>query len=150
MQGVRHRMQLIGFSIAEDFIAVVRGDDRFDLHNNFDFQSMSYAPTQRTLELHWRRGTGSWVKASDPPALSLSFSGVYLFKAKERDPELPFTEDDCLDTIGFMWDDLVAEMLAFSSNRPTKGRTHFIANFVSGFSIKVGATSATLRVSGGA
>lgn len=143
-------MQLIGFSIAEDFIALERGPDRFDLHNNFDFQGMSYAPAQQTLELHWHRGTGDWVKPSDPPELSLSFAGVYLFKAQERDPTVPFTEDNCLDSLGFMWDDLLAEMRAFASSRPSEGRNHLTANFMSGFSIKVGAVSATLRVSGGA
>jgi hypothetical protein len=143
-------MQLTGFSIAEDFIALECASHRFDLHNNFDFQGMSYSPKQRTLELHWRRGTGSWVKPLDPTELSLNFEGVYLFKAQERDPEMPFTEDDCLDSLGFIWDDLVAEMRAFTSNRATDGCSHFIANFTSGFSIKVGAASATLRVSGGA
>jgi hypothetical protein len=37
-------MKLIGFSIAEDFIALVCGTDRFDLHNNFDFEGLSYNP----------------------------------------------------------------------------------------------------------
>ncbi|MBB2806100.1 hypothetical protein A7D35_16560 [Xanthomonas arboricola] len=143
-------MQLIGFSIAEDFIALERGLDRFDLHNNFDFQGMSYAPAQQTLELHWHRGTGDWVKPSDPPELSLSFAGVYLFKTQERDPTVPFTEDNCLDSLGFMWDDLLAEMRAFASSRPSEGCNHLTANFMSGFSIKVGAVSATLHVSGGA
>jgi hypothetical protein len=114
-------MQLIGFSIAEDFITLERGPDRLDLHNNFDFQGMSYATAQRTLELHWRRGTGNWVKPSDPAELSLTFTGVYLFKAQERDPEIPFTEDDCLDSLGFMWEDLIAEMRAFTTNRPAEG-----------------------------
>jgi hypothetical protein len=143
-------VKLIDFSIAEDFISVERNSIRFDLHNNFDFQRLSYRPEQRTLELHWRRGTGSWVSPTEPSELFLSFSGVYLFKAQERDSSIPFTEDDCLDSLGFIWDELVAEMRAFTSNVPGDGCTHFVANFMSGFSIKIGAESAALSVAGGA
>jgi hypothetical protein len=143
-------MKLIGFSIAEDFIALERGLDRFDLHNNFDFQGLSYNLMQRTLELQWRCGLGDWVKPTEPSDLRMSFAGVYLFKTQERDPALPFTEDSCLDSIGFMWDELVAEMRAFTSNQPGDGCTHLTANFMGGFSIKVGAESAVLHVAGGA
>jgi hypothetical protein len=80
----------------------------------------------------------------------MSFAGVYLFKAQERDPALPFSEDDCLDSVGFMWDDLLTEMRAFTSNQPGDGCTHLTANFMSGFSIKVGAESAVLHVASGA
>ena len=143
-------MKLIGFSIAEDFVAIEYKTDRFDLHNNFDFQGLSYSPVQRTLELNWRRGLGEWVRPTEPSDLSISFTGVYLFKTQERDPALPFTEDACLDSLGFMWDDLATEMRAFTSNQPRDGCTHFTANFMSGFSVKVGAESAILQVAGGA
>jgi hypothetical protein len=143
-------MKLIGFSISEDFVALECGPDRFDLHNNFDFQGLSYNPAQRTLELRWRRGLGEWIKATEPSDLCMSFAGVYFFKAQERDPALPYTEDSCLDSLGFMWDDLAAEMQAFTSNQPGDGCTHLTANFMSGFSVKVGAESVILQVAGGA
>jgi hypothetical protein len=143
-------MKLVGFSITEDFIALERGPDRYDLHNNFDFQGLSYNPTQRTLELRWRRGLGEWVKPTEPYDLLISFTDVYLFKAQERDPAIPFTEDDCLDSLGFLWDDLVAEMRGFTSNQPGEGCTHLVATFMSGFSIKVGAGSVVLHTAGAA
>lgn len=143
-------MELIGFSIAENFIALERGPDRFDLHNNFDFQGLSYNPMQRTLELRWRRGLGDWVKPTEPSDLRMSFVGVYLFKVQERDSAIPFTEDDCLDSVGFIWDDLLTEMRAFTSNQPGDGCTHLTANFMSGFSLKVGAESVVLHVVDGA
>ena len=143
-------MQLIGFSVAKDCIALERGTEYFDLHNNFDFRALTYHPTERTLELLWHRSKGDWVKPTDPPELLLAFEGVYLFKAHERDPELPFTEDDCLDSIGFIWDDMLAEMHGYTSNQPKAGCSHLNATFVSGFSIKVGAESALLHVTGGA
>ena len=143
-------MKLVGFSVAADFIALERGSERFDLHNNFSFRELSYNPGERTLDLRWRRRVGEWVKPTEPSDLCISFSGVYLFKTQERDPALPFTEDDCLDSLGFMWDDLQAEMRAFSSNVPGEGCTHLTANFMSGFSLKVGAESAALHVAGNA
>ena len=143
-------MKLIGFSISKDFIALECDQNRFDLHKNFDFQGLSYSSELRTLDLRWRRGDGDWVRPTEPPDLRLSFAGVYLFKAQERDSELPFTEDSCVDSIGFMWDDLVAEMRAFTSNQPGDGCSHLTANFVSGFSIKIGAESVALHIGGSA
>ena len=143
-------MKLIGFSIAEDFVALESGLGRFDLHNNFDFQGFSYNPSQRTLELRWRRGLGEWVKPTEPSNLCMSFVGVYLFKAQERDPAFPFTEDACLDSLGFMWNDLTTEMQALTSNQPGDDCTHLTVNFMSGFSVKIGAESVALQVAGGA
>lgn len=139
-------MELIGFSIAEDSIAIERGTEYFDLHNDFDFHGLTYSPSNQTLELLWRRGTGNRVKASEPAWLRLVFAGVHLFKAHQRDPAMPFSEDDCLEIIGFLWDDMVAEMGGDSSNRPMNGASHLLARFMSGFSIKVGAESVTLVV----
>jgi hypothetical protein len=143
-------MKLIEFSVAKDCIALERGADYFDLHNNFDFQGLVYNSVQRTLELHWIRGTGDWIKATEPAELRLSFSGVFLFKASERDPEMPFTEDDCLNSIGFMWDDMLSEMDGYTSNQPKDGCTHLIIMFMSGFCIKVGAESVSLSITGSA
>jgi hypothetical protein len=139
-------MELIDFSIAKDCIALECKAGYFDLHNNFDFHGMAYDPTNRTLELLWQRGTGDWIKATDPASLQLNFSGVYLFKARQRDPELPFSEDDCLDTIGFLWEEMLAEMDGYTSNERKEGCSHLIVRFMSGFSIKIGAESAALHI----
>jgi len=143
-------MKLLGFSIAKDNIGLELGSDYFDLHNNFDFDCLRYDPTRRELELCWVRGTGEWVKQTEPKGLRLAFSGVYLFKAHERDGSIPFTEDDCLEAIGFISDELLNEMHGFTSNEPAAGCTHLSALFMSGFSIKIGAESAALHVAGGA
>jgi hypothetical protein len=138
-------MKIVGFSIANDCIGIERGSDYFDLHNNYDFQGLSYNVVDRTIELFWCRGTGDWIKLTDPTALRLVFSNVHLFKAHERDAALPFTEDDCLDSIGFFWDEMLPEMQGYSSNMPKEGCTHLNATFVSGFSVKIGAESVCLH-----
>lgn len=44
-------MKLVGFSIAKDCIALQRGTDYFDLHNNFHFQGLTYDPARRSAVL---------------------------------------------------------------------------------------------------
>ena len=139
-------MKLIEFSIAKECIALERGSNYYDLHNCFEFQSLSYNPTRQKLDLYWRRRNGDWVKPTEPAELSLLFSGVYLFKAIERDPELPFTEDDCLGTIGFIWNDMLGEV-GYTSNKQGEDCTILSLSFVSGFNLKIGAESADLVVS---
>ena len=139
-------MKLVDFSISKDCIALERGADYFDLHNNFDFRGLAYNSAQRTLDLFWQRATGDWVKETESAKLRLVFSEVYLFKTHERDLGLPVTEDDCLDSIGFLWNDMLAEMGSFTSNKPKEGCTQLIAIFTSNFSIKVGAELVALHV----
>ena len=139
-------MKLIEFSIARDFVALERGSSYYDLHNCFEFQSLSYNPTTQKLSLFWHRKNADWVKPTEPAELSLLFSGVYLFKAIERDPELPFTEDDCLDTIGFIWNDMLSEV-GFTSNQSGEDCTILSLSFVSGANLKIGAASVDLVVS---
>jgi hypothetical protein len=139
-------MKLVEFSIAKDCIAIERGTDYFDLHNCFDFQSLAYNPVKQTLSLHWCRGNGDWVKPTEPAELSLVFSGVYQLKAIERDCEMPFTEDDCLDSIGFIWNYMLDEV-GFTSNIPSAECNVLSLSFMSGFNLKIGAESVNLVVS---
>jgi hypothetical protein len=143
-------MELIGFSIDSVWISLESGANSFDLHGNFDFRSMSCDLPTRTLELRWKRGEGDGIVPTQPDELRLTFSGVHLLKVQERDPAMPFTEDDCLSTIGFIWNESISKMEGWASNRPSEGCDHLVLAFMSGFSIKVGAESARLDVAGGA
>lgn len=70
-------MELINFSIGDDHVSLWYGDQRHDLHNNYEFQKLVFDPNGQTLELYWS------------PGIKLSFAGVYLLKARQRDPEMP-------------------------------------------------------------
>lgn len=136
-------MKFVDFLIADDCIALERGNAYFDLHNNFDFHGLVYNPTRRTLELHWLRSSGAWVAPTDPSELRVLFSSVYLFRASERESSIRFTEDDCLDTIGFV----PAESLDMECHPllpSAQAGSHLMATFMSGFVIKIGAESAVL------
>jgi hypothetical protein len=88
-----------------DGIYVVQGDHKLDLHNNFDFQEVRYSVAERSASLWWRRGSGDWVRRDLPATLSIEFEGVKEFRVVGRDPEMPFTEDDCLSTMGYLTDE---------------------------------------------
>jgi hypothetical protein len=138
-------MQLLNFKLAKDNIALEQGEAYFDLHNCFSFVGLEYCTSTRELTLKWAKAEGSWVSVSPPAKLKILLKGVYLFKVQERDSTLPFTEDDCLSSIGFIWNDLTNEMGGFFSHIPNERCAHLSLAFMSGFSIKVGAESAFLE-----
>ncbi len=45
---------------------------------------------------------GDWVPTENPGNITLIFTGVSLFRAEERDKDIPYTEDDCLNQIGIV------------------------------------------------
>ena len=73
----------------------------YDLHNDYYFHKFSYDITEKLIALEWKRGAGDWVTLSQPHLISLKISGVYHLEVKPRDPERPFTEDDCLSSFGY-------------------------------------------------
>jgi hypothetical protein len=87
-----------------DSIYLVFDNFEFDLHNDYDFTRVEYSVLERTVELHWRRSSGDWVKPDIPRAITLRFDDVSRFEFKPRDANVPFTEDDCLATVGYLAD----------------------------------------------
>lgn len=92
------------FSI-KDGIYLVHGGHCLDLHNDYDFTGVVYSVAERQVTLKWMRGGGDWVRASLPAELELVFEGVSRFQVMPRDPEMPFTEDDCLSSAGWWVDE---------------------------------------------
>ncbi len=141
-------MQLVDFNIAKDKIAFEYGDRYFDMHNCFDFVCLRYDVAVRTISFEWQKSAGGWVPEEDPQTIQLFIEGVSFFKVKERDPELPYTEDDCLSSIGFFFDELLDDMENFPVHAiPGEGRLHLSLIFESGLSVKVAAETAALKIS---
>lgn len=80
-----------------------------DLHNDYNFQTVEHNVVDKTVRLNWRRGTEKWVKEDLPNSLCLVFFEVHHFSVVERDPEIPFTEDDCLSRFGYRDDETPPE-----------------------------------------
>jgi hypothetical protein len=122
-------------------------DERdFDLHNNFNFVGFSYSVAERVTELRWVRSSGDWVHSGIPAALVLFCRGVTQLSATARDPEMPFTEDDCLSEICFILpQDAVEDAFAVSPAAPTIDPLwHWLFSFMSGFTLRIAGETAYL------
>jgi hypothetical protein len=86
-------------------IYLVAASHKLDLHNNYDFQGVEYSTHERSAALRWHRGDGDWVPADLPSFIELRYEGVERFEFHRRDPEMPFTEDDCLANAGYWTDE---------------------------------------------
>ena len=127
-------------------ICLHHADQDLDLHNDYNFVGLSYDVGERAVELQWRRSTGDWVQDGLPAALRLACRGVTHFSATPRDPEMPFTEDDCLSDLSFALP-REPDDAAFSLSPATAGfdgSWHWVFSFMSGFSVRVAAESAHL------
>ena len=89
----------------KDAIYLVSGEDTLDLHNNYGFTDITYSVTERRATLTWVRSSGDWIPATEPLQLQLEFHGVSCFRFMTRDPEMPFTEDNCLSSAGYWTDE---------------------------------------------
>jgi len=139
-------MNLANFLLSDDFIAIEVEGSYYDLHNNFDFVGVSYNVPSNIVVLSWVKATGSWVPENSPNELELVFSGVTVFKCKERDSDAPQSENNCLDSLGFIGNDLIDQVDGFASNKSTVDACHLNFTFSSGFAIKIGSESAKCRV----
>ena len=82
-------------------IYLVAGREELDLHNNYDFVGLDYSIADRVLILRWLRSPGDWVSQDSPSEVELEYRDVARFEFRPRDPEMPFTEDDCLWDAGY-------------------------------------------------
>ena len=133
-------MKLENFTVSEDNIGLKIGDMNLDLHNNFDFQAIEYSIDKREIRLSWKRNSGDWVPKKDPRRIELVFHGVARFKMRGRNPDIPFSEDDCLSTIGFLPPDMWEHIDGYSPHQPTAD-DDLLMDFMSGAALKIRAES---------
>ena len=75
-----------------------------DLHNIYSFASLEYSIENRAAKLIWLRGSGEYIKKILPKKVEIKFELVSFFEFRPRDPEMPFSEDDCLSRAGYLLD----------------------------------------------
>jgi hypothetical protein len=93
-------MQLLNFVVGHQHIDLEWADGGYaDLHNEYDFSQLTYAPVEAKLILSWQKSSGEWAKNAAAQALHLVFEGVGYLQVRARDPEYPISEDDCLRDI---------------------------------------------------
>lgn len=128
-------------------IYLVQAGHELDLHNNFDFKELHYSIEERKLVLNWERSRGDWVSHEMPQYLSMEFTGVSEFRFLPRDSEVPHTEDDCVNSIGYWVDEDWADgLILVEPNQKAEPHWLMAIDFMSGAVIAVQAESATAKI----
>jgi hypothetical protein len=109
-----------------------------DLHNDFEFISVS-------REVANKRGRLQWRNEANQLFLTLNFTNVNLFMAKRADEGYPPEEASTTTFIGFLDPRDVDQMNAFSREH-WEGHRHFIVAFQDGSAIKFGASEAEVKI----
>lgn len=97
-------MKLINF-VLKDQIYLVQGDLELDLHNDYDFIEYKYDVVRRNAILKWKKTKGDWVVKGIPGYIKIEISEIFYFSVTPRSPEVPYTEDVCLDDVSFETDE---------------------------------------------
>ncbi len=139
-------MRAVNFRV-ESSIYFAVDDLCFDLHNDYDFVGFSFDVAARRLALSWKLGSGEWVKAGQARALRLEIDGVTRIEVKPRDPELPFSEDNCLAALGYIRDEACGQE-GFWDDAAPEPAWPWVFSFQSGLVIIVGADTAQLHTGG--
>ena len=109
------------------------GDERFDLHNCFDFAGFTYDVSARVLTLRWV--PNEYGPADEHRRISVEFHGVSHLSVEPRDSALPFTEDDCLSFVAYASPgSAVGEAVAYEQSTADM---HLVFSFMSQMRLRV-------------
>ena len=137
-------MRATNFTWSDSIHVGLEGQD-YDLHNNFDFRQFTYDPAGQSASLEWERGNGDWIPANQPQRITLRLQGVTQFSFSERDPEMPYTEDDCLASFGYVSDEEWADG-QFTVDKQPEDHWGWSFIFQSGAEIRVTGEAATIEI----
>ena len=130
-----------------DGIYLVQESYELDLHNNFDIKNLDYSVEERKLTLNWQRSKIDWVGSDTPQKGSVEFINVSEFRFLPRDMEVPYTEDDCLNSFGYWVDEDWAEgVIVVEPNQKEEPQWLTAIDFMSGAVLAVQAESADAKV----
>lgn len=130
-----------------DGIYLIHEGLKLDLHNNFDFKNLDYCVEKRKLVLNRLRSKQDLVSSDAPKALSVEFSEVSEFCFLPRDSELPFTEDDCVNSFGYWLDeDWTAGVIILEPKQETEYHWLTVIDFMSGAVLAMQAERANATI----
>jgi hypothetical protein len=135
----RRIMILTNFKLNKDTISVEIDGTYIDLHNLYDFKTIEYNVDKRSINLSWIKGEGEYVPENLPQSVILIFENVMRFAARERNLEIPFSEDDCVNYLGFLPKDSWDNLDGFLDFEPVNSDEHMIIEFMSGAVFKIDA-----------
>ena len=129
-------MKLTNFNIDNDNIALLYKGQYLDIHNCYEFRGFQFDNLIRTLSLTWTRSLEEWSNEKIC-GFQLFFRQVNYFKVRERDSELPFSEDTCLSFIGFLGKDMRYDFDSFVPIENAKETDDLNITFQSDQAIKI-------------
>lgn len=136
-------MNFNGFRIEDTALLV--GEAYYDLHNCYDFRSLSYDVDARIVTLEWIVSVADYVPEGSPGAITVIMSDVSSFIATPRDPNIGYSEDDCLNTSMIVNDDMI-QAFGIGGGGITLHEPHFMLEFMSGFVLMVRAAEVHCRI----
>jgi hypothetical protein len=132
-------MRLLGFELGNIDLEV--DGEVYDIHNNFIFSGSSYDVATRELVLRWARGNGDWISPDHPSGIVITAREVSHLSVVARDPEMPYSEDDCLHCVSFVEVNGATEH-GFVVSGSADPNLHYVFQFMSGFILRVQAEEA--------
>jgi hypothetical protein len=125
----------------KDSIYLISGDHEIDLHNGYNFRAVKYSIDERKAILLWERGDGGLAGDALPAFVEIEFQEIVHFEFKPRDPEMPFSEDDCISSIGYWADEDWCDGI-FSAELDPDPEWYTAFEFMSGATIFIKADEA--------
>lgn len=114
-------------------IYLIKNKLTFDLHNDFDFESIDYSVAEQCVSLKWKCSVHENVQSKIPSSIRLDFFEVSEFRFHPRNPEIPFTEDNCLSGAGYWTDEEWCDGVFFSEDGELSDSNYLTAfEFMSG------------------
>lgn len=93
-------MRAVNFRLSATRYLLV-GKHDIDLHNDFEFVSVTHDVVQQMVMLLWRRCEQSNETHGLPKLVSLRCEGVAAFSVEPSAPSMPSSEARCLSSIGY-------------------------------------------------
>lgn len=134
-------MKIINFSIEDDY-GLVYNNELLDLHNCYEFQELKYSLNSKKIELEWD-ANDEWVVKTSIKKFKLTFNRPVFFKVRERNFELPKSEDLTLSRMGFIHPE-DEDMDNPCELNDRKENFHMLFTFQGGMSIRIYAESVEL------
>jgi hypothetical protein len=120
-------------------------DERaYDLHNFYSLDIFKYEINARRITLEFSKRSEQWVPPEEPNKICFIFSRVSHFSAQERDPEVPYTEDDCIESIGAVGPEALTKDFYLADDLPPDH--HLVLRFQSGLIIRLQAEEASCEL----
>lgn len=130
-------MKKLNFKIQSNH-AIDIGNSILDLHNNYDFNGLTYNVPLNTIRFSWIKTDADWVPKDHPANIQVIFEGVKFFKTYFNTTEQQAESDKLtLSFVGYLHPDDVDIMDGCLDEKEASNEFHIIFSFENGLSIKI-------------